>query len=143
METEFTPLASLGGGALIGLGAVMLMGGLGRIMGATGILAGIVFPESGADLRWRLAAFAGMVMGPALAFLILGKWPALDVPVPSMAIVAGGLLVGLGASYGSGCTSGHGVCGLSRLSGRSMAAVATFMTTAAITVFLTRHVFGG
>ena len=143
METAFTPFASFGGGLLIGLAAVLLMLGLGRIFGATGILSGLIFPESRAEVAWRAALVIGMVMAPGLIFLATGAWPALDVPVSPLMIAVGGVIVGLGASLGSGCTSGHGVCGLSRLSVRSLVAVPTFMATAAITVFLIRHVFGG
>lgn len=143
METAFTPIASFGGGLLIGLSAVLLMLGLGRIFGATGILSGLIFPENGAEAAWRAALVIGMVMAPGLIFLATGSWPALDVPVSPAMIAVGGVIVGLGASLGSGCTSGHGVCGLSRLSLRSLVAVPTFMVTAAITVFLVRHVVGG
>ena len=142
METVFTPYASFGGGLLIGLGAVMLMMGLGRIFGATGILSGAVFVENREEMIWRLALVAGMILAPGLLFVVTGSAPSLSVPVSPAMIVIGGVIVGLGASLGSGCTSGHGVCGLSRLSIRSLVAVPTFMATAAITVFLIRHVFG-
>lgn len=143
MGTVFTPFASFGGGLLIGLGAVFLMLGLGRIFGATGILSGTVFVESREEMTWRLALIAGMVLAPGLIFAVTGSMPALTVPVSPAMIVVGGVIVGLGASLGSGCTSGHGVCGLSRLSIRSLVAVPTFMVIGAITVFLIRHVFGG
>ncbi|PWJ20547.1 YeeE/YedE family protein [Jannaschia seohaensis] len=143
METAFTPLTSFGGGLLIGLGAVLLMLGLGRIFGATGILSGTVFVENREELAWRLALILGMVLAPGLIYVVTGAMPTLNVPVSPAMIVIGGVIVGLGASLGSGCTSGHGVCGLSRLSIRSLVAVPTFMATAAITVFLIRHVFGG
>ena len=143
METVFTPLTSFGGGLLIGLGAVLLMLGLGRIFGATGILSGTVFFENRAEMTWRLALVVGMVSAPLVIFAVTGEMPDLTVPVSPAMIVIGGVIVGLGASLGSGCTSGHGVCGLSRLSVRSLVAVPTFMTTAAVTVFLIRHVFGG
>lgn len=142
-ETAFTPLQSLGGGALIGLAAVLLMLGLGRIFGATGILSGLVFFENRDELSWRAALIVGMVFAPVLLFSVTGTMPALTIPVSPAMIAIGGVIVGLGASLGSGCTSGHGVCGLSRLSVRSIVAVPTFMVTAAITVFLIRHVFGG
>lgn len=142
-ETAFTPFQSLGGGALIGLAAVLLMLGLGRIFGATGILSGLVFFENREELSWRVALVIGMVFAPALLFIVTGSMPTLTIPVNPPMIVIGGIIVGLGASLGSGCTSGHGVCGLSRLSVRSLVAVPTFMLTAAITVFLIRHVFGG
>ena len=143
METAFTPFASFGGGLLIGLGAVLLMLGLGRIFGATGILSGAVFSENRNELSWRLMLIVGMMLAPGLILVITGSMPALTIPVSPAMIVIGGVIVGLGASLGSGCTSGHGVCGLSRLSLRSFVAVPTFMATAAITVFLIRHVAGG
>ena len=143
METAFTPFASLGGGMGIGLGSVLLMLGLGRIFGATGIMSGLVFVENRDELAWRVALVIGMVMAPGLIFVATGSMPALTVTVSPVMIVISGIIVGLGASLGSGCTSGHGVCGLSRLSVRSLVAVPTFMATAAITVFVMRHVFGG
>ena len=142
-ETAFTPFQSLGGGALIGLAAVLLMFGLGRIFGATGILSGLVFFENREELSWRAALVIGMILAPMLIFGVTGAMPALTIPVSPAMIVIGGIIVGLGASLGSGCTSGHGVCGLSRLSIRSLVAVPTFMVTAVITVFVIRHVFGG
>jgi hypothetical protein len=143
METVFTPFASFGGGLAIGLGAVLLMLGLGRILGATGIMSGLVFAESRLEFGWRAAMVLGMVLAPGLIFAVTGTMPEVNVPVSPAMIAVGGVIVGLGASLGSGCTSGHGVCGLSRLSVRSLVAVPTFMATAAITVFLIRHVIGG
>jgi len=143
METAFTPFASFGGGMGIGLGTVLLMLGLGRIFGATGIMSGLVFVENRDELAWRVALVIGMVMAPGLIFVVTGTMPALTVTVSPVMVVISGVIVGLGASLGSGCTSGHGVCGLSRLSVRSIVAVPTFMATAAITVFVMRHVFGG
>lgn len=143
METDFSPLSSFGGGLAIGLGAVLLMLGLGRILGATGIMSGLVFAESKDEGLWRGAMVVGMILAPGLIFAVTGTMPAIDVPISPTMIAIGGVIVGFGASLGSGCTSGHGVCGLSRLSVRSMVAVPTFMATAAITVFLIRHVFGG
>jgi len=148
METEFTPLQSLFGGALIGLAAVLLMLTLGRVMGATGVLAGLVAPLSGAraapgDWAWRAVLLLGMVCGPAAYLLATGGFPRIDVPVSTPMLMAGGFIVGLGVTFGNGCTSGHGVCGLARLSARSIAATLTFMATTAATVFLIRHVWGG
>lgn len=143
METLFTPFASFGGGLAIGLGAVLLMLGLGRILGATGIMSGLVFVESRSEFGWRAAMVVGMILAPGLIFSVTGTMPEVNVPVSPAMIAIGGVVVGLGASLGSGCTSGHGVCGLSRLSVRSLVAVPTFMATAAVTVFLIRHVFGG
>lgn len=142
MITGFTPLAAIAGGALIGLASVLLMATLGRILGATGILAGVFTPANRSDLDWRLALLAGMMTAPFLWLAFTGALPAIDVPVSRTSMLIGGLLVGIGVTFGSGCTSGHGVCGLSRLSLRSLVAVPTFMATAAITVFVIRHVIG-
>ena len=141
IETAFTPLASLAGGVLIGLSAVLLMLASGRIMGATGILSGALFGPGARD--WRLALLAGMVSGPLAVLLLTGSFPEIQVPVTTAAMVVGGLLVGIGVSFGGGCTSGHGVCGMARLSARSIVATLTFMVTTGVTVFLVRHVFGG
>ena len=142
-ETSFTPWASLTGGALIGVSATLLMLFLGRIMGATGIVAGALQPSSSADFAWRAALIAGMITGPAALWLVTGEMPAVEVPVSTAALVAGGLIVGVGVTFGSGCTSGHGVCGMARLSPRSIAATLTFMAATFITVFVVRHVLGG
>ena len=143
MSTSFTPLISLTGGALIGLSAVMLMGFFGRIAGISGIVGGLI---SGSALReggWRLAFLLGMVAAPLPFLAVTGHVPEIMV-VPSLPmLLAGGLIVGIGVYYGSGCTSGHGVCGLARVSPRSIAATLTFMATAAATVFVIRHVLGG
>ncbi|MFK7837426.1 MAG: YeeE/YedE family protein [Sulfitobacter sp.] len=143
METEFTPLASLAGGLLIGLAAVGLMLLRGRIMGATGILAGALLPASRYDWTWRMALLLGMFAGPWAFFAAAGQLPAIDVPASTPMLVFGGVLVGIGVTLGSGCTSGHGVCGMARLSPRSFAATATFMVTTALTVYVLRHVWGG
>lgn len=143
METAFTPLASLAGGALIGMAAVLLMLVHGRIAGATGILAGVLLPTNFADWSWRAAMLLGMVTAPGLILALTGQMPAIDVPVSSVALLLGGLIVGVGVTLGSGCTSGHGVCGMARLSPRSIAATLTFMTTTFVTVYLMRHVLGG
>ena len=143
METVFTPFTSFGGGLAIGLSAVLLMLGLGRILGATGIMSGLIFAESRSEYGWRAAMILGMVLAPGLIFAVTGTMPEVNVPVSPVIIAIAGVIVGLGASLGSGCTSGHGVCGLSRLSVRSLVAVLTFMATAAITVFLIRQIFGG
>jgi uncharacterized membrane protein YedE/YeeE len=126
-ETAFTPWASLGGGVLIGLAAVLLMLTLGRVMGATGILAGLFAPASSHDFAWRAALLLGMVTGPAVFWLATGAMPEVTVPVSTPMLILGGLIVGVGVTYGSGCTSGHGVCGMARLSPRSIAATLTFM----------------
>lgn len=153
METTFTPLQSLAGGALIGAAAVMLMLLLGRVMGATGVLAGVLTPAlrddgsrenwSWEDWSWRAAVLAGMVSAPAALWLLSGHVVAVTVPVSTPLLIIGGVLVGLGVTFGSGCTSGHGVCGLARLSPRSLVATAAFMIATAATVFVLRHIVGG
>ncbi len=141
--TQFTPFQSLLGGALIGLAAVLLMAVHGRIAGVTGILSGLLPPAIAQDWQWRLAFLGGMIAAP-LAYGAVATSPVSFQSLASMpALVAGGVLVGVGVTYGSGCTSGHGVCGLARFSPRSAAAVLTFMATAALTVFVTRHLLGG
>ena len=142
METLFTPLQSLGGGLLIGLAAVLSMALLGRIMGATGILAGTLFPASLGDWSWRAAMILGMVTAPLVVTLLSGTPPQIDVPVSTPMLLIGGFLVGVGVTYGGGCTSGHGVCGMARLSTRSITATLVFMVAAFATVFIVRHVIG-
>ncbi len=139
--TEFTPFQSLLGGVMIGLSAVLLMALHGRVAGMTGILTGII-PPAISDWPWRAAFLAGAVLAPII-YLAAGGAIPFDVPVSTGALVAGGLLVGIGAHFGNGCPSGHGICGLARSSPRSLAAVPTFMLTAFVTVFVVRHVIGG
>lgn len=143
METSFTPIASLAGGILIGIAAVLLMMVHGRIAGATGILAGVLLPSGLRDWAWRAAMIAGMIAAPLLVFLTTGSMPTITLPVSTTSLVIGGLVVGVGVTLGSGCTSGHGVCGIARLSPRSIAATLTFMAAAFVTVFLVRHGIGG
>ncbi|MBO6675038.1 MAG: YeeE/YedE family protein [Rhizobiales bacterium] len=143
METEFTPLASLVGGLLIGLASVLLMALRGRIFGATGILAGVLYPADRSDWTWRALLLLGMVTGPLVYMLMFGQMPAIEVPVGLGALLVGGFIVGLGVTYGSGCTSGHGVCGMARLSPRSIVATLTFMLTTGLTVYAVRHLFPG
>lgn len=143
METVFTPLQSLGGGALIGLAAVLLMASLGRVMGATGILAGLFSSSSFEDWSWRAAVVAGMISGPFAYSFLFGGFPTVQVPVSIIMLMSGGFIVGLGVMYGGGCTSGHGVCGMARLSPRSIAATLTFMVATGLSVYVVRHVFGG
>ena len=140
IDTIFTPWVSLAGGALIGVASVLLMLTLGRIMGATGILAGVLTPTTHPDTGWRLAVLAGMISVPLAVLAFSGQMPEIQVPVSLPMLLVGGFLVGIGVTYGSGCTSGHGVCGMARLSRRSIAATATFMVTTGITVFVIRHV---
>jgi uncharacterized membrane protein YedE/YeeE len=143
IETAFTPWQSLGGGVLIGLSSVLLMLVAGRIMGATGVLAGIFAPASLTDMSWRVALLLGMVTGPAVYWLVTGGMPEITVPVSMPMLLIGGFIVGVGVTYGSGCTSGHGVCGMARFSPRSIAATITFMIATGLTVFVVRHVIGG
>jgi uncharacterized membrane protein YedE/YeeE len=125
MDTVFTPFQSLGGGALIGIASVLLMATMGRVMGATGILAGILQPENLADWSWRAAVLVGMISGPIAVMLLTGEFPAVQVPVSTTMLVVGGFIVGIGVTFGAGCTSGHGVCGMARLSLRSFTATIT------------------
>lgn len=143
MITNFTPFAAITGGALIGLASVLLMATHGRILGATGILAGVFVPAGRHDLDWRLALLAGMMTAPLLWLAFSGAMPTIDVPVSRTSMLIGGLLVGIGVTFGSGCTSGHGVCGMARLSPRSIIATITFMIFTALTVFVMRHIVGG
>ncbi len=142
METAFTPGASLIGGALIGLSAVLLMLVRGRIMGATGILTGALLPAGYDDWIWRALLLMGMFCGPWVYFAVTGSLPAIDVPISGGLLLLGGFLVGVGVTLGGGCTSGHGVCGIARLSHRSLAATATFMLTTGLAVYVMRHVLG-
>jgi uncharacterized protein len=137
MQTLFTPYLSLAGGVLIGLSAVLLMALHGRIAGMTGILTGVL-PPLPSDWQWRAAFLAGSVIAPML-WLAFGNQIAFAVPVSKPMLVIGGLIVGVGVAFSNGCPSGHGVCGIARLSQRSIAATATFMATAFITVYLIRH----
>ncbi|NVK29995.1 MAG: YeeE/YedE family protein [Gammaproteobacteria bacterium] len=128
------------GGALIGIAALILMGGIGRIAGITGITVA-AFREKG-DRAWRIAFVAGLLASPWLASAMGFEFPTPQIDSSPLLTAIAGVLVGFGAAYGGGCTSGHGICGLSRFSARSTVAVATFMTTAIVTVYLARHVFG-
>ncbi len=142
IETTFTPLISLAGGGLIGLASVLLMAVRGRIFGATGLLAATAFTRPTSDNAWRWALLAGMVSGPAAVAIVTGNLPEITVPVSLPMLLVGGVLVGIGVTFGSGCTSGHGVCGLARFSVRSLVATVTFMVATFITVFVVRHVVG-
>lgn len=137
---NFTPLAALAGGVLIGIGAAMFVLLNGRIAGISGVLGGLLRPSRG-DVGWRLAFVAGLVGAPWV-YALFAPLPTPRIDASFGALVLAGLLVGAGTRYGSGCTSGHGVCGLSRLSGRSLVATATFMAAGFATVFVTRHLLG-
>ena len=139
---EFTPWASLAGGALIGLSAAMLIVLLGRVAGISGMAGALLQLPTWSSLQqwgWRLAFMLGLVAAP-LVWQIFAPLPAMQMPSNPLVIIAAGLLVGFGTRMGSGCTSGHGVCGLSRLSMRSLAATLAFMASGAATVFVVRHV---
>jgi uncharacterized membrane protein YedE/YeeE len=141
MTTEFTPWLSLIGGILIGLSAVILMATNGRIAGMTGIVGGVLPPVE-SDWLWRAIFLLGCII-PAIVLKALRYAPEVGFPMSNAAIVVGGLIVGVGASYGSGCTSGHGICGLARFSKRSLVATITFMLATFVTVYIVRHVIGG
>lgn len=143
IETAFTPWASLIGGVLIGAAAVLLMVVRGNVLGATGILAGFMNPSSSSDWSWRAILIGGMLTAPLLILFVTGTTPEIQVPVTRPMMIIGGLIVGVGVTYGSGCTSGHGVCGIARLSPRSIVATVSFMATAFATVYVLRHVIGG
>lgn len=138
--TEFSPVSAAFGGMLIGLSAVLLMLLIGRVAGMTGIVAGII-PPLPKDWKWRASFLAGAVVSPILYLAVSGQSVELTVPVSHGALVVGGLIVGIGVTFGSGCTSGHGVCGVARLSMRSIVATGVFMVSTFITVFLIRHIF--
>ena len=140
---NFTPMSSLAGGALIGLAAAMLMIGYGRIAGASGLLAGVVFPKSKSEMLWRAIVIVSMIASAPLLAVVFGIQPNVVPPVSLAQVAIGGLIVGVGVTLGSGCTSGHGICGLARFSARSLVAVVSFMVTAFISVFVLRHVVGG
>lgn len=140
--TEFTPIASTIGGILIGLSAVLLMAWEGRIAGVSGIAGRLLPPYADGAFLSRLGFILGLVAAPLVYVLATGNGVLQTVSSNLPPMAAAGLLVGFGSAYGSGCTSGHGVCGLSRLSIRSLAATITFMATAFATVFIVRHVLG-
>ena len=136
---HFTPLAALAGGVLIGLATALFVLLNGRIAGISGVLGGLLAPNRG-DVAWRLAFVLGLVAAP-LVYLLFTALPTLQIDAGYGTLVIAGLLVGMGTRYGSGCTSGHGVCGLSRLSPRSAVATACFMGAGFATVWMLRHLF--
>ena len=133
----FTPWSALAGGMLIGLATAMFVLLNGRIAGISGVLGGLLKPLAG-DLLWRVAFIAGLIVAP-LAYTLVSVVPAVQIDAEYGALIAAGLLVGVGTRYGAGCTSGHGVCGLSRLSPRSLVATLVFMGAGFVTVFVMRH----
>lgn len=141
--TQFTPLASTIGGVLIGIAAVMLMLFNGRIAGISGIVGRVLPPYRNNDVVGAAAFILGLIAAP-LGYTLARGTPVMQTVSGNVAVMlVAGLLVGFGTAYGGGCTSGHGVCGLSRLSLRSVAATAIFMATAFVTVFVARHILGG
>lgn len=143
VQTVFSPVPALAGGALIGLAAVLLLGVTGRIAGISGIAARLLPPYADRAIRERLGFILGLIAAPLLLVLLTGEGPTITVDAGPLRLAIAGLLVGFGVVYGGGCTSGHGVCGLARWSKRSLVATLIFMTTAIVTVFLSRHLWGG
>lgn len=133
----FTPWSALAGGALIGIAAGMFVLLNGRIAGISGIIGGLLKPARG-DVAWRMAFIGGLMVAP-LVYALMAALPVPRIDAGYGTLIVAGLLVGIGTRYGSGCTSGHGVCGLSRLSPRSLVATAVFMAAGFITVFVIRH----
>lgn len=136
----FTPYSSFAGGLMIGLAAALLILLNGRIAGISGIVGGVLRPQAG-ETAWRVAFIAGLVLAP-VGWALFATLPAIQIDAGYPLLIIAGLLVGFSTRYGSGCTSGHGVCGLSRLSPRSLVATLAFMASGFAAVFLIRHVFG-
>lgn len=139
---NFTPYLSTIGGILIGLSAAMMLGFNGRIAGISGIFNGVILPEKG-ELGWRLIFVLGLLLGGALMMLIMPTGFAITIERAPWMVALAGVLVGFGTRLGSGCTSGHGVCGLARFSARSLVATLSFIVTGAITVFVMNLILGG
>lgn len=139
---NFTPISALAGGVLIGIAASGLLWLNGRLAGISSIVGGLVRPQSG-EATWRLLFLAGLILGTLVYQLAGGDVSAIRIETGMPVLIAAGLLVGIGTRVGGGCTSGHGVCGLARLSPRSLAATGTFMLVAGVTVYVMRHVVGG
>jgi hypothetical protein len=138
---NFTPVTALIGGLLIGLASVLLMLFNGRIAGISGILGGLLPPARG-DTTWRLAFVLGLVLGGLIFVYAGGDLHAIEIEAETPVLIGAGLLVGFGTRLGSGCTSGHGICGIGRLSPRGIVATLIFMGVAIVTVFVTRHLIG-
>ncbi|MEB2345730.1 MAG: YeeE/YedE thiosulfate transporter family protein [Deltaproteobacteria bacterium] len=141
--TEFTPGSALAGGALIGAASGWLLLADGRIAGVSGILGGALGPAAAGERRWRVAFLLGLPAGFLLHAWVAGAPAPVQIESPLLVLVAAGLLVGFGTRLGSGCTSGHGICGVARASPRSLAATATFLASGFATVFAWRHLLGG
>ena len=138
---NFTPISALVGGVLIGLAATLTLAVNGRIAGISGILSGVLAPRSG-EIAWRVLFIAGLLSGALVWMLAAGRPLPVDLQAGPLMTIVAGLLVGFGTRLGSGCTSGHGICGLARFSRRSFTATLVFMLTAIVTVYLTRHLLG-
>lgn len=136
---NFTPWASLAGGALIGLATLIFILFNGRIAGISGIVGGLIKPRLH-DVRWRVAFIAGLIVAP-LIWQTFAKLPNIQIDASYPLLIVSGLLVGIGTRFGSGCTSGHGICGLSRCSPRSIVATLSFMLAGFVTVYIARHLF--
>jgi uncharacterized membrane protein YedE/YeeE len=141
LETAFTPVSAVAGGALIGLSALVLMWSVGRVAGMSGIVAGAMM-ERGDEQHWRLIFLVGLFGGAFIASLLTGALDNVASVVSAPVLILAGLLVGVGTRMGEGCTSGHGVCGISRFSQRSLVATLVFMASGAATVFVIRHLLG-
>lgn len=139
---DFTPVSALAGGVLIGIAATLLLALNGRIAGVSGIAGGLLTPARG-DIAWRVVFIAGLVVGAAAYGLVSPQPMTIRIEASLPLLLLGGLLVGAGTQLGRGCTSGHGVCGIARLSPRSIVATLVFMASAAVTVYLVRHVILG
>jgi uncharacterized protein len=139
---NLTPVSGLLGGAIIGLASAMLMLLAGRVAGISGVFTGMILPDT-SDRGWRIAFIAGLLAAPLLSALIGAPLPTPVMPASLVLVIASGFMVGVGSRMGGGCTSGHGVCGIARLSPRSLVFTAVFMVTAIATVAVLRHVIGG
>jgi len=138
---NFTPLNAVLGGLLIGVAATLMLWTSGRIAGISGILTGVLLPNK-ADTPWKAIFLAGLLLGPIGVILVSGRELEITVQATPLLSIIAGLLVGFGTRLGSGCTSGHGICGIARFSRRSFLATAVFMGCAIVTVFITKHVLG-
>lgn len=139
--SAFTPWSAAAGGVMIGLSVALFVLVNGRVAGISGIVGGMLKPRAG-EFAWRLAFVAGLLLAPA-AYLAFAAYPGTTIAADYTVLIVAGVLVGLGTRFAGGCTSGHGVCGLSRLSPRSLVATLSFMAAGFLTVFAVRHVFGG
>ena len=138
----FTPLSAVTGGLLIGLAATLMLWTNGRITGISGIVSGVLIPKT-ADTMWRVCFVAGLILGPIGYIAVSGQGLTIVTQASPLLSIVAGLAVGIGTRLGSGCTSGHGICGIARFSKRSFLATTVFILTAMVTVFITRHLVGG